>query len=250
LKALILAAGKGTRLGALTKDCPKPLLDLGGRPIIENILIPLRDAGVREFVVVTGHLAQMVEDRLGDGATLGVKISFRRQREPKGTGEAVLLARELLAEEPFVLSWGDVIISPENCGGIIADFESDPCDALLGLNWMDDPCSGAAVHLGDGDVVEKIIEKPSPGQSTTHWNNAGLMVFDPIVHEFTAKLTLSARGEYELPEAVANMLRDGRRVRGHRLSGFWSDVGTPEDLARTREAWQGLKTTCRQSPQP
>lgn len=237
MRALILAAGKGTRLGALTANCPKPLLDLGGKPILENIMLPIRDAGVSEFVIITGYLAEQIENHLGDGERLGVSVKYIRQDNPQGTGEAVHLARELLSGEPFLMTYGDIVISPQNCGGILREFTGHASDLVMGLNWMDDPAAGGAVYVDESNRVTRMEEKPAPGTSTTNWNSAGLMVFNPVVFEHTAALKPSKRGEYELTDAIVSMLTAGLVVRGYPLEGYWSDVGTPEDLERTREAW-------------
>jgi NDP-sugar pyrophosphorylase family protein len=239
VKALILTAGRGTRLGALTDQCPKPLLDLAGEPIIERIIGSLRDAGVGEFVVVTGYLAEKMEAHLGDGSGMGVTIRFIRQENPQGTGEAVGLARDLLRDGPFVMTYGDIVISPENYGAILRDFEEIPCDLLLGLNWMDDPSAGGAVTIDDDHRVTGIIEKPAPGTSSTHWNSAGLMIMRPAIFDHTAALEPSARGELELTDAIHGMIDAGCKLRGFPLKGFWSDIGTPEDLEKTRGVFHG-----------
>ncbi len=250
MKALILAAGKGTRLGALTADCPKPLLDLDGRPIIDCLIESLRDdAGIREFVIITGHLAEKMEAHLGDGARLGVTIQCRRQENPQGTGEAVHMARDLLdGDEPFLMTYGDIVISPENYSAIVADFNARQCDLLLSLNWVEDPAAGGAIYIDDDHRVTRVVEKPPPGTSTTNWNSAGLMIFRPVIFEHTARLQPSPRGEYELTDAVTSMIAEGCNVRGFPLTGLWSDIGTPEDLERTRAVMRGgVETSARRS---
>ena len=107
---------------------------------------------------------------------------------------------------------------------------ADPCDVLLGLNEVDDPAAGAAVYR-EGNRVTDIIEKPAPGTSSTRWNNAGVMVLAPAVWPILEGLQPSARGEYELPQGVRAMVQQGHRVCGVEFRGFWSDVGTPEDIA-------------------
>ena len=122
-QALILAAGRGTRLGALTADCPKPLLDLEGTPILERIVTALRDdAGVMDFVLITGHLREKIESHFGDGSRLGVNIRCVHQENPEGTGQAVHIARDALADSPFVMTYGDIVITPSNYGGIVDAF--------------------------------------------------------------------------------------------------------------------------------
>jgi len=229
LTALVLAAGRGTRMGALTASTPKPLLALQGRPILEHILRGLASAGVERAVVITGYLADAIESHFGAGEDIGIRLVYRRQAAASGTAKAVLLARDLIGDAPFVLSWGDILVEPGAYADLVADFRSRPCAALLGINEVDDPWRGAAVYT-DGDTVTRVVEKPPPGTSTTRWNNAGVFVLSPVVFDYAERLEPSPRGEYELPQAFAAMIADGLPVRAHRILGFWSDVGTPEDL--------------------
>jgi dTDP-glucose pyrophosphorylase len=207
------------------------MLPLKGRPIIEHILTGLRVAGVREAVVVTGYLGEQIETHLGTGDALGVRLSYRRQQTAAGTARALLLARDVIGEQPFVLSWGDVIIEPEDYVGLIAEFARVPCAALLAVNPTDDPWRGAAVYVEDDWQVTGLVEKPPRGASRTRWNNAGIFVFTRAIVEYAERLRPSARGEYELPQAIAAMIADGLAVRAYPVRGFWSDLGTPDDLA-------------------
>ena len=235
LIAVILAAGRGTRMGALTATTPKPLLPLCGRPIIEHILLGLRTAEVRDAVIVTGYRAEQIEAHLGDGAALGMRLSYRRQARPEGTARALQLARAAVGERPFVLTWGDVVIDAAEYRAVLDEFERAPCDVLLTLNQVDDPWRGAAVYVDERWRVTQLIEKPPRGTSRTRWNNAGVCVCTPRIFGYAARLPPSERGEYELPQAVAAMLADGCTVRALPLRGFWSDLGSPEDLAAAEE---------------
>lgn len=242
MNAVILAAGRGLRMGELTAKTPKPLLALSGIPIIEHILLGLRAAGICDAVIVTGYRGDQIEEALGDGTRLGMRFRFLRQKEPEGTARALLLVRHCVAEEPFVLSWGDVVISPREYGATLSDFYRHPCDALLTVNRTDDPWRGAAVSVDDDWRVTSLVEKPPRGTSTTPWNNAGIFVFTPLIFDYAARLPASPRGEYELPQAVASMVEDGRVVRAHPIRGFWSDLGTPEDLAAAESAFRDTAT--------
>lgn len=232
MQAVLLAAGCGTRMGALTETCPKPLLPVAGRPLIEHIITGFAAADVRDLVIVTGYRGEQIEAALGDGARLGVHITYRRQTTAAGTAHALLLGRDALADEPFALSWGDILVQPEFYAALVRRFRTRPCDALLALNAVDDPWAGAAVYVDGTGRVSRIVEKPPRGSSTTRWNNAGVFVFDPLVLDYVARLRPSARGEYELPQAIAAMAADGRAVYSLPITGYWSDVGTPDDLRR------------------
>ncbi len=236
MHAVILAAGRGTRMGALTAATPKPLLLLNGQPIIEHILTGLRGAGVDEAVVITGYRGEQIEAHLGDGSRFGMRLSYRRQQTPDGTARALLLARNAAATGPFVLSWGDIVIEPHNYIALTAAFNRHPCDALLMVNEVDDPWRGAAVYVDAAWRVTDLIEKPLRGSSHTRWNNAGIFVLTPRIYTYAERLRPSPRGEYELPQAIAAMIADGCVVRAHPVRGFWSDLGTPEDLAAAERA--------------
>jgi dTDP-glucose pyrophosphorylase len=236
MNAVLLAAGRGTRMGALTDSTPKPLLPLRGRPIIEHILGGLHDAGVRRVAIVVGYLGNQIEAHLGDGKQLGLHIAYRRQDRADGTAKALLLARDLLGNDPFVLSWGDIVVDRGEYAALLRRFAESPCDAMLSVNPTDDPWRGAAVTIDAGGRVQSLVEKPPRGTSQTRWNNAGIFVFTNCIFEYAERLEPSARGEYELPQAVAKMVADGHVVRAHPITGFWSDLGTPEDLAAAETA--------------
>lgn len=230
MRAVLLAAGRGTRMGELTRATPKPLLPLAGKPILAHIVDGMIAAGIREFVIVTGYLGEQIEAAFGDGSDRGVAITYRRQERTDGTAGALLLARDLLGEAPFMLSWGDILVEPALYSGMVQRFAAAPCDVLLSVNPVDDPWRGAAVYVDGDGRVERIIEKPPRGSSSTGWNNAGVFVFSPLILDYAARLEPSPRGEYELPQAIARMLDDGREVRAIPVGALWSDVGTPEDL--------------------
>lgn len=236
MNALLLAAGRGTRMGSLTASTPKPLLRLQGRPIIEHILLGMKDAGIRRAVIVTGYLGEQIEAHLGHGGPLGLRIEYRRQDRPAGTAKALLLARDALGDDPFMLSWGDIVVDAHVYGALRQRFESAPCDAVLCVNPTDDPWRGAAVTVEDDGRVSSLVEKPPQGTARTGWNNAGIFVFTKLIFDYAERLSPSERGEYELPQAVAAMIADGLTVRAHPITGFWSDLGTPRDLEAAEEA--------------
>ncbi len=230
LKAVILAAGKGTRLRELTADKPKPMVRVGNSTALERIVQGISQAGIREFVFVVGYRREVIEKYFGDGSKFGIKITYIHQKEQTGTGSAVHLTAPAVGEEPFLMSFGDIIIPPANYQAMVNSYRETGAQVILALNWVDDPYRGAAVYLDQNNRVERIVEKPPRGTATTNWNNAGIFLFSPLIFQYTAKLTPSQRGEYELPQAIANMIRDGRQVEGFKLQGYWGDIGTPQEL--------------------
>ena len=235
MKALLLAAGRGTRLGPLTANQPKPMIPIGGVPMIERIMGGIAaQTPIREFVLITGYKADILESYLGDGSKWGWQIEYVPQEVPRGVGDAVNTASSALTGAPFLMTYGDIMLDPVNYGHFASEYAqtgTSEIKAYVGLNWVDDPWAGAAVYLDDAKIIQRIQEKPAKGTATTHWNNAGLFIFDPLIFEYTAKIAPSARGEYELPDAITAMINDGYPTKGIALEGKWRDVGTPEDYA-------------------
>src|SRR5437588_6198005 len=110
MKAVILAAGKGTRMRELTNELPKPMLEVQGKPILEHILRGLAGVGIRDVFIVTGFRAEVVESYFGDGSRWGARIVYGRQTVQDGTGKAPELAREFIGGSPFLLTYGDILV--------------------------------------------------------------------------------------------------------------------------------------------
>ena len=230
--AVLLAAGRGARLGDLTRETPKPLLEIGGRPLLVRILGALSAAGVVSAIVVTGYRADDIEEALGRAA-LPIELRFVRQTELSGTGRALQLARPLLGTGPFAFAWGDIAVAASNYARLLAVSEGE---LAIAVNAVDDPAEGAAVYVDEAGLVRRIVEKPPPGTSMTGWNNAGFGVLDDRIWPAIEALQPSARGEYELPRAIAALVDQGVPVRAVAVEGPWFDIGTPVNLSAAREA--------------
>jgi dTDP-glucose pyrophosphorylase len=230
-KAVLLAAGRGSRLGTLTERFPKPLLEVGGEPILFRILRGLAAAGVTEVAIVTGHAADLLERETGRGERRGLALTYFRQRSIDGTARAVALARAWLSGQPFFVGWGDIVVEEASYAPILE--AGGRHGAALAVNHVQDPAAGAAVYVDGRGFVERLVEKPAPGTSRTNWNNAGLSVLPPAIWPYIDALEPSPRGEYELPEAIAAFAAE-HRVKAVPISGPWFDIGTPENLAAAR----------------
>jgi UDP-N-acetylglucosamine diphosphorylase / glucose-1-phosphate thymidylyltransferase / UDP-N-acetylgalactosamine diphosphorylase / glucosamine-1-phosphate N-acetyltransferase / galactosamine-1-phosphate N-acetyltransferase len=227
-KAVILAAGRGTRMQRLTDDRPKPMLPVGGKPLLEHVLDGLRAAGFAKALLVTGYRRELIEEHFRN---YPLELSYRVQEPVDGTGSALLLAREFAAGDAFLMCFGDILVHADDYRGLAGCLESDPqAEAVAGVKYVEDPWQGAAVYETEG-VITRIVEKPPQGTSTTHWNSAGLYAFRASVFDELARIPRSPRGEYELTSAVDQMLAAGRRLRIYAIQGAWRDVGRPEDLA-------------------
>lgn len=232
-KAVLLAAGRGTRMRELTAELPKPMIAVQGRPILQHIIEGLRDAGVRRFLIVVGYRADVVQDFFGDGSRFGVQVEYITQVVQDGTGRVVELARDFAGADPFVLSYGDILVDPENYRRLVALEEADGIISVK--HNPGEVAKGGAVFMDDAWRMTDLREKPGPGEPTSPWYNAGVYTFRPSIFEYTARLEKSPRGEYELTDAVRNLAQSGRLVRVVELEGAWADVRDPEVLAQLNQ---------------
>lgn len=228
-KAVILAAGRGTRMRELTNDLPKPMIAVRGRPILQHIVEGLRAAGIREVLLVVGYREDVVRGFFGDGADFGVAVHYERQVTQDGTGRVVELAKGFTGADAFVLSYGDILLDPTNYPALAAPAPED--EAIVSVKRADDVSQGGAVFVDERFHLVDLREKPKPGEPTSPWYNAGVYAFRPSLYEFTARLEKSPRGEYELTDAIRALALSGRRVRAYELRGEWADVRDPEVLA-------------------
>jgi UDP-N-acetylglucosamine diphosphorylase / glucose-1-phosphate thymidylyltransferase / UDP-N-acetylgalactosamine diphosphorylase / glucosamine-1-phosphate N-acetyltransferase / galactosamine-1-phosphate N-acetyltransferase len=229
-KAVLLAAGRGTRMRELTADLPKPMIEVRGKPVLQHIVEGLRDAGVRQLLVIVGYRADAVQNSFGDGSRYNIEIQYTTQAVQDGTGRVVDLARNFAGDSPFVLGYGDILVDPANYKRLL-NLPQD-VEAIISVTRGEDISKGGAVFLNEEMELVDLREKTKPGEPTSPWYNAGIYTFRPSIFEFTAKLKPSPRGEYELTDAVRDLAYSGKKVKALELTGAWADVRDPEILAR------------------
>jgi len=229
-KAVILAAGRGTRMRELTAELPKPMIEVRGKPVLQHIVEGLRDAGIRDCLIVVGYRADVVRAFFGDGSRYKVAIHYKTQTMQDGTGRVVELATDFVDDRPFILAYGDILVDPVNYKRVV-DLP-DEVEAFLTVTRGEDVTKGGAVFLNDEMNLVDLLEKPKPGEPTSSWYNAGLYAFRSSIFDFTAKLKPSPRGEYELTDAIRDLIQSGKKVKALELTGEWADVRDPETLAR------------------
>lgn len=243
MKAVILAAGKGTRMRELTDELPKPMLRVQGRPILEHIVDGLKTAGIRDFFIVTGYHAEVVEEYFGDGDRFGVKITYGRQVVQDGTGKAPELAKSFVGDSPFVLTYGDILVKPETYQQMVQRFQAGGFAGVVTVTGSEDVTKGGLFFFDERFCLNHLVEKPTPAQldelraegwlkpGAVAWYNAGIYIFKPALFEFTARLQKSPRGEYELTDAISALIAAKHALAGLEIQGRWVDVRDPEVLA-------------------
>ena len=233
-KAVILAAGRGTRMRDLTNELPKPMIEVRGKPILQHIIEGLRAAGVEKFLIIVGYRAEVVRQAFRDGAHLGVAISYATQVVQDGTGRVVELAREFAGADPFVLSYGDILVEPSNYSRLT--ILPDEAEAIVSVRHNEDVSKGGAVFVNEWFELIDLREKPQPGEPTSPWYNAGIYAFRSSIFAFIARLERSPRGEFELTDAIRDLARSGKKVQAIELIGDWADVRDPEILAALNQS--------------
>jgi NDP-sugar pyrophosphorylase family protein len=227
-KAVILAAGRGTRMQDLTIAAPKPMLNAGGRPILERLLDRLIEAGYSEALIVTGYRAESIEDYFRD---YRFPLHFLRQAPIDGTATAALLARQFVGHDDFLLTFGDILADAPCYRQILDRLRREPgAEAVLGVRDVEDPYRGAAVYVDEDGKVTCIVEKPPRGESTTRWNSAGIYAVRASLFAELERAPKSSRGEYELTSAISQSIESGKLLRIFPIEGQWRDIGRPEDL--------------------
>src|SRR5437667_4830872 len=144
-QAVILAAGRGTRMRELTAEVPKPMIVVRGKPVLQHIIEGLRDAGIHEVLIVIGYRADAVRDFFGDGSRHNVPIQYATQTVQDGTGRVLDLARDFVGDCPFVLSYGDILVNPANYKRVVN--LPDDVEAIITVTRGEDVSKGGAVFL-------------------------------------------------------------------------------------------------------
>ncbi|MDZ7853979.1 MAG: nucleotidyltransferase family protein [Halomonas sp.] len=220
MKAMILAAGLGTRMRPLTDHCPKPLLEVGGKPLIVHHLERLRASGITEVVINVSYRAEQILAALGDGSGFGMHIAWSREATPLETGGGIRQALPLLGERPFLLVNGDIWCDLDPAGLPALG------DDLARLVLVDNPD-----HHPQGDF-HLDAEDRVHAEGEPRLTYAGISLLDP------ALLADEAPGAFALAPLLRRAMAEGR-VGGHHYHGAWVDVGTPQRLAELDRRLRG-----------
>jgi UDP-N-acetylglucosamine diphosphorylase/glucosamine-1-phosphate N-acetyltransferase len=233
MKAVVLTAGKGERLRPLTENRPKHLLPIGGKPLLEWILEGLVYAGVDEALLVTHYKEERIKGHFGDGRQLGLKLSYIRQEDMRGTADAFRVAEGYVNGEEFLGVYGDLFLPPEGFKALIRDRKKG--ETAMCVVPVDNPSQMGVVAL-EGNRVIDIVEKPAPGEEPSDLANAGIYFFTPEIFHLIDETGLSSRNEFEITDSLKALIDSGATLRAVTLPrGSWLDVGLPWNLLEANE---------------
>mgnify|MGYP000250469848 CR=1 FL=1 len=234
MKAVVLAAGKGTRLKPLTNTKPKHLIPVGGKPILEHVLLTLKKVGIHEIYIIVGYKAEMIKDKFSDGSNLGLKIEYIVQSKLLGTADAIKTAQPYVNEN-FLVVYGDLLFTPKAIVNILRAHKQSKPSVTMAVTPVANPERYGVVKLEEGWVID-LVEKPPRGRAPSNFVNAGIYVFSEEIFEKIAKTKPSPRGELEVTDSLKLLMSEGRKVLAEEIPrNEWIDTGYPWNLLEANE---------------
>lgn len=222
IQAVIMAGGFGSRLRPLTEDMPKPMLPVGGRPLMEVLLEQLQQAGIRQVNVTTHYLPEKITEHFGDGKAFGVKINYVNEERPLGTGGALGLLPQ--PSEPMLVVNGDVL-TRVNFRSMLAFHQENRADLTVAVRQYDVDIPFGVIE-SDGVLVKGVREKPR----LKHFVNAGIYLLDPGVYQFIPNGT-----HFNMTDLIQWLIDADRRVVCFPVSEYWLDIGRHADYLQAQD---------------
>ncbi len=232
-RAVVLCGGKATRLQALTLNQPKPMLAVGGRPLVEHTICQLAGIGVEQIAINLYQHPTAVQRHFGDGSSFGVKIRYSIEPEPVGTAGALRAFREML-DEPFFVVYGDNLTTCD-FSSLAETHRRRAGIGTVALFWRDDVTKHSAVELQQDLRITRFLEKPAAAEAPSHWISAGMMVLDPAVYQYIPDEGFADLGFHTFPRVLAN----DEPLYGYMMGkdeGLWW-IDTPADYERVSRQW-------------
>ena len=227
MKGIILHGGHGTRLRPLTHTGPKQLLPIANKPMSQFCLETIREAGIDEIAIVIGGVgANKVQEYYGDGGKFGVNITYIEQDKPRGIADAIRLCKEFVNNEKFLVFLGDNIIQ-KSISEFVNNFKDSDYDATVLLCEVDNPSRFGIADV-ENDKILKITEKPKKPKSNLAVT--GIYLLTPSIFEIIDDLKPSWRNELEITDALDNLLRKNNNISFEKITDYWKDTGTPDDI--------------------
>ena len=231
MKGLLLAGGHGTRLRPLTYTGNKHLLPIANKPMLLYGLDHLRNAGIKETVVILGPIKEGVREVLGNGSKFGMEITYIDQPKPLGLAHAVQISKDFMGREPFVMYLGDNLLR-QGVQDFVASFERTKADCVIGVCPVAEPSRYGIAEL-EGGRVKRLVEKPKNSKSNLAL--IGVYVFGPSIFKAVDAIKPSRRNELEITDAIQYLASKGKRVEVEHVKGWWKDTGKPEDLLEANQ---------------
>lgn len=224
MKALILAAGDGTRMRPLTANIPKPLLLVAGKPLLHHTLCALKKIGVNEIFIVVGPKTKEICKYFGNGKNVGVKIKYLEQKKPLGTADAIGKARNAI-DSDFLCINGDIITTYQAIRDVLSFYKKHK-KIIITATRTKNPSEYGVLKIKDKKVLGLVEKSPNPPSDLI---NAGIYIFTPEIFDAIKKTKLSKRGEYEITDSLQEFI-ERRELYAYVMKEQWLDVSRPWDM--------------------
>jgi glucose-1-phosphate thymidylyltransferase len=231
MKAIILAAGQGTRLRPVTLTMPKPMVPVANQPLVAYSIDMLKRAGISEIGIIVHAPESPVVAALGDGSQMDVKLTYIVQSEQKGLAHACGLAQDFVGDEPFAMMLGDNIFQ-DKMTGMFTSFAESESEAAIALCEVADPTRFGIAEL-DADRVTRVVEKPK--EPPSNLAISGVYLFRNSVFEAIANIQPSWRNELEITDAIQWLVTNRGKVSGYTIQGWWIDAGKPDAIIQANQ---------------
>jgi NDP-sugar pyrophosphorylase family protein len=232
-KAVVMAGGFGTRMKELTKDTPKPMLPLKGKPILEYTIDMCKRYGITDIAISVHYLGHKIKEYFGDGSRFGVNIIYFEEPEPLGTAGVLRLYKEWL-NEPFLMCNADEL-KDVNLHAMYEQHVKSGAWASDALTRVEDPSQYGVVELTESNKIVRFVEKPKREEAPSNLINAGLYIIDPAV------VNMVPQGFCMIEKDIFPKLAEQGKLRGFVFEGQWYDTGTPERYSGAENGWRGFK---------
>jgi glucose-1-phosphate thymidylyltransferase len=234
MKGLILSGGAGTRLRPITHTSAKQLVPIANKPILFYGIEAMRKAGIEDIGIIVGDTRKEIRAAVGDGSQFGVRVTYIPQDSPLGLAHCVLIAKDFLGDDDFVMYLGDNMLE-QGLDGFVRQFESArraggsgaPAAQIL-LCHVDDPRQFGVAEVTKDGRVKRLVEKPKDPPSDLAL--VGVYLFDASIHEAVRSIVPSQRGELEITDAIQWLIEKNKSVRHEVLQGWWIDTGKKDPL--------------------
>ena len=229
MQAVILAAGKGSRLHPITLNRTKAMMPILGKPIVARVMDMFVENGIQDFILVVSPDDHEIVEHFKGETMPDVRVQFVAQPERRGMADALSRAAPLIHAD-FLLSACDNLVSTDDVSGMLSLWNATQPDGILALLEVPpEKIKSVGIVEMDGEWVRHIVEKPDPTQVTSNTASMPLYMFSQRILECLPEVQLSPRGEYELQDAIQLLIEHGGHVRGHRISGRIT-LTSPADL--------------------
>lgn len=203
------------------------MIPIANKPLLLHGLEHLVNVGIKELAIVLGPIKDEIKETFGDGSDFGIDITYIEQPQPKGLAHAVMLARDFLGGDPFIMYLGDILIE-QGLKPLIDTYQNEGSDCVICTTQVDNPSEYGIVEMNQKGNIDRLVEKPK--LSTNNLALAGIYLFNESIFDAIKNIKPSWRNELEITDAIQYLHEIGKKISVQKINGWWKDTGRPKDM--------------------